>query len=86
MTETERRDGTRLENDDPQHCKKCGSRISVDDVHDSQGRPLSWDSTEQDWVVIERCVECWSDKKLRNLSIDCMERYNGACSKELWER
>ena len=86
MSESERRDGTRLEQDDPQHCKMCGGRINVVSAHDSQGRPMSWDYSSGEWIVLEKCADCWADEKLDELWSECMTRYDGTCAKELWDR
>jgi predicted amidophosphoribosyltransferase len=78
------RRGTRLESDDPKHCKKCGAEIPhVDDYTDKYGRPIAWVSG--DWVALERCHDCWAKDQLRQLRFECMERYNGHSSEVLDE-
>ena len=70
-----RRDGSRLEIDDPEHCKRCGAEIPSGGDTDAQGRPMSW--IEGDWVTLELCHDCWARDHVEKLQSECMERYNG---------
>jgi hypothetical protein len=73
--EKEIRSDSRLEKDDPEHCKKCGAEIPSDGYHDSHGRPMSWSGT--DWVSLELCPDCWARGKIRKIRWECTERYAG---------
>lgn len=76
------RRGSRLEVEDPEHCKECGAEIPTDEitVHDEQGRPQNLRSDTWEWVTIERCHDCWAEEKLRELCRESEARYAGEVS------
>ncbi|SFT06333.1 hypothetical protein [Halostagnicola kamekurae] len=59
------RDNSRLEIDDPEHCKQCGAELPDVDEKDAQGRPLVW--TKGQWESLEICADCWTDQELEKL-------------------
>ena len=76
------RPNSRLEIDDPKHCKECGGELAEGESEDAQGRPLNWGGGQ--WHSIELCPECWTEKRLDKLRRLCMDRYRGQCSEVLW--
>ena len=77
------RPNTRLEVDDPEHCKKCGGELPKSDYKDSQGRPMFW--AKLNWQSIELCPDCWAEKEIDKLRSLWMERYGGECAEVLWD-
>lgn len=65
MSKPDRRDGSRLEVDDTQHCKECGMEIEVD-TDGPNG--IRWDPFEREWVAIEQCAACRAEVLLEDLS------------------
>jgi len=82
MSESEQpRADSRLELDDPQHCKDCGAHLGLEDEPtDDHGRPMTWIYPELDWESVEICKDCWAEEQLDALRHECMARYNGELS------
>jgi len=76
------RDESRLEVDDPKHCKQCGAPISFDDFSATvEGKPMVW--VDGDWVILEKCHDCWAEAKVDELASECMDRYGGELAEVL---
>jgi len=76
-----RRKSSKLENDDPKHCKKCGAKIDHEGPTDNSGRPLTWmpygpDVDEPHWEPIERCRECWVQDHVDEIEMAAEHRYS----------
>jgi len=74
------RDGTRLEVDDPEYCKKCGGEIPYNEdfhAHDPQGRPMSYIGDRDEWVVLEYCPDCWAEERIHELIAESYSRFHG---------
>ena len=82
------RDGSRLEVDDPEHCKECGVEIQHPDfhAHDAQGRPMTYIQGDDgpEWISLERCADCWAEEKVEELASECMDRYGGSLAEVLY--
>ncbi len=65
-TADERRKNSRLEVDDPQHCKECGAEIEIDtDGEDG----MRYDFLQDDYVAVERCAACFAEIALKKVSL-----------------
>lgn len=75
----DRRDGSRLEVEDPEHCKKCGGELPTGpcDATDAHGRPMIWSSALADWQTIVKCPDCWARERIEGLIGECQDRYAG---------
>lgn len=73
-----RREYSKLEVEDPEHCKECGAEIPTnkDTVYDEQGRPMNW-TDDLEFVTIEKCPDCWVARKIERLEDECMSRFAG---------
>jgi hypothetical protein len=73
------RDGSRLEIEDPEHCKKCGAELPTGwcDTTDDLGRPMIWRSALGEWVAIEKCPDCWARERIEGLIGECSDKYAG---------
>ena len=65
MSSTDRRDGSRLEVDDDQHCIECGLEIEID-TDGPNG--IRWDPFAREWVAIEQCAACRAEDLLEDLA------------------
>jgi len=76
MTETERRNHSKLEKDDPGHCKKCGAELpdGTFDTVDEQGRPEIFYNGE--FVGIEKCGACWLKEQMSGIRSEFDRRYD----------
>ncbi len=70
---------SKLEVDDPKHCKECGGELPTGPLEseDKQGRPEIWSSKLGKFVTIELCPDCWTNEQLKKLRRQCQERYDG---------
>lgn len=73
-----RREHSKLEVEDPEHCKKCGAELPTDKftIYDAQGRPMNW-TDDGDFEVIEKCPDCWAERKIQLLKDESRSRYTG---------